>query len=236
MLYKTHRDRTEPLSGRDKAIWQDAVLKKDLLEYLYKGVTGYFQRRGHKIIHRWSQRYKDEIVLEIGTGHGYHLEFGERYRSFVGLDISSDFLKTAKTRYQNKIVPVQGNAYNLPFKDNSVDAILAIYILEHLKQLSRALKEVKRVLRPSGSFFVGLPCEGGFCYNVGREFTSKPYMEKKYGIDYDAVIKHEHCNEIWDILKDLKEHFKIRHSKWIPLFLPTYHLNIITCLDCVPHS
>lgn len=236
MIYRTHRNRTGTLSSKDKQIWETAVAKKDLLDYLYRGVIGYFQRRGHRIIHQWTRRYEDEIVLEIGCGHGHHLQFGEKYKNYVGLDICLDFLRTAKARYANKIIPIQGDAYDLPFKDNSIDVIVSVYILEHLKQLGRALSEVKRVLRPGGSFLVGLPCEGGFCYNVGREFTSKPYMEKKYSISYDAIIKYEHCNEIWDVHRYLRKHFEIKRSKWIPFFLPTYHFNIISCFECISHK
>jgi SAM-dependent methyltransferase len=206
------------------------------MDYLYKGVPGYFQRKGHEIIHNWSKEVINRVVLEVGCGHGHHLEFGTGYKTYIGLDISYSFLKTAVGRYANKVIPVQGNAYGLPFRDNAIDVVVSVYNLEHLKQLNLALKEIKRVLKPHGVLLIGIPCEGGFLYNVGREFSSKPHMEKKYGIDYDAIIRFEHCNEIWDILSSIKSEFIIIKSKWIPFRLPSYHLNVISCFKCVVHK
>jgi SAM-dependent methyltransferase len=202
------------------------------MDYLYRGLPGYFQRRGHKVIHSWSKEFKDKRVLEIGCGHGHHLVFGGIYENYFGLDISYDFLTTARNRHKKRIAPIQGDALNLPFEAKSLDAVVSVYMLEHVNRLDEALWEVKRVLKPGGAFLVAVPCEGGFFYNAGREFTSKPYMVKKYGIDYDAIIKAEHCNEIWDILSALETHFRTERSMWIPLYLPLYHLNIVSCFEC----
>lgn len=233
MIYKTHRNRPGSISQKDKTIWEASIAGKDLLDYLYTGLPGFFQRKGHKIIHRWSQMFTEKIILEIGCGHGHHLTFENNYRRYYGLDISRAFLKTANKRHSDKIIPIQGDITELPFLDKSVDAIICVYTLEHVRNLPQAIMEIRRILKDGGSFLVGIPCEGGFCYNVGREFTSKPYMEKKYGLDYDAIIKYEHCNEIWDILKLLKENFTIKKSKWIPLNIPIYHINIISCFECI---
>jgi ubiquinone/menaquinone biosynthesis C-methylase UbiE len=43
-----------------------------------------------------------------------------------------------------------GNIYELPFPDASVDATFAHTVLEHLSDPARALKEMRRVLKPGG--------------------------------------------------------------------------------------
>jgi 2-polyprenyl-6-hydroxyphenyl methylase/3-demethylubiquinone-9 3-methyltransferase len=45
------------------------------------------------------------------------------------------------------------NAYELPFPDESFDALCAMDFLEHVEDPARAIKEFARVLRPGGQFF-----------------------------------------------------------------------------------
>jgi len=47
---------------------------------------------------------------------------------------------------------VLGDANKLPFADGSFDAVAALYMLYHLDQPVRALREARRVLRPGGTF------------------------------------------------------------------------------------
>jgi SAM-dependent methyltransferase len=47
---------------------------------------------------------------------------------------------------------VLGDANELPFADGSFDAVAALYMLYHLDQPVRALREARRELRPGGTF------------------------------------------------------------------------------------
>ena len=66
---------------------------------------------------------------------------------------------------------------------------------------------------------VGLPTEGGFWYGIGRRLTSKPYTERKYGIDYDAIVRSEHCNTFNEVVEVLHAQFKVHEQRFIPYFL-----------------
>lgn len=231
-IYRTNKDRPAQPSAEDLITWRDA--QADLIDHLYKGLPGYFHRRGHEIIHSWAATYKSLPVLEVGCGHGHHLEYGTHYSRYVGLDISLEHLKTARSRFGSKMWPVRGDALRLPFRRGSLDAIVSMYCLEHMKSLDRVLREIHRVLKPEGALLVGLPCEGGLLYNIGREFTSKKYMQQKYGLNYDAIVRYEHCNEIWDILAALRQSFFLRRTRYLPGPIAHYHLNAIACLHCVP--
>ena len=213
----------------DLEVWRN--VNQDLMDWLYSGLTGKFQLRGHQVVGRWSKKFTGKRVIEIGCGHGHHLLYGEQdYKNYIGLDIEYKYTTTLQSRYENASV-VNGDAYQLPFADNSADAVLSIYNLEHLKQLNAGLEEIYRVLKPERELLIGLPAEGGFSYNLGRNLTSKPYMEKKYGIDYDAVVHYEHCNTFDDIVKCLKRNYEIINRRYIPFpFLPSVHFNVIICL------
>lgn len=54
-------------------------------------------------------------------------------------------------------VHVVGDAYELPYADNSVDAIHCEAVLEHLEFPNDAVAEMYRVLRPGGQLFAATP-------------------------------------------------------------------------------
>lgn len=47
-----------------------------------------------------------------------------------------------------------------PFKDNSFDSIVAIHLIEHLKDLLHFMSEAHRVLRSGGTLYIETPIAG----------------------------------------------------------------------------
>lgn len=228
--YKSNKDSNDP-TKEDLEKWQKAYL--DLMDHVNTGITGFIQKLGHKKIHKLCKNYLNAKILEIGCGYCHHLKYAtNKYNNYIGLDIREDFLKEVRKRYP-EISVITGDAKKIPFNSEQFDVVLSIYNLEHIKDLDLCFLEIKRILKKDGIIIVGLPLEGGFLYNLGREFTTKPYMEKKYKIDYDAIIKYEHCNEIWDILPLLKKYFVIEKTYFIPFGIKTFHLNAIVVFKMV---
>jgi ubiquinone/menaquinone biosynthesis C-methylase UbiE len=100
-------------------------------------------------------------VLDLGCGSGAFTPFiartvGERGKVFA-LDIQVDMLKQLGrklSRPENKDIKniklIEGNAYELPFEDNSLDAVNMVTVLQEIPDRGRALQEAKRVLKPGG--------------------------------------------------------------------------------------
>lgn len=91
-------------------------------------------------------------VLDIGCGDQaarMKLNPGCRY---IGLD----YYETAKYWYGTR-PQVYGDAHSLPFKDETVDTILLLDVLEHLETAEQCLAEVSRVLRSQGSVVIQVP-------------------------------------------------------------------------------
>ncbi|MDP2966023.1 MAG: class I SAM-dependent methyltransferase [Pelolinea sp.] len=224
------KERNIQPTAHDLEVWQYA--QEELFNYLYKGLAGWFQIQGHRVLGKWSISQQTKHVLEIGCGQGHHVIYsGHTYQNYIGLEIRYDFIEAFKKR-ESAAMAINGDAFCMPFEDHSIDCILSIYIFEHLNELKSNLLEIKRVLKKDGKLLVALPSEGGFLYKLGRALTSKRYMEKKFGFNYDAIIRYEHVNQYPEIIRVIREVFPITQRRYIPFpFLPSYHLNAVVCLQ-----
>lgn len=52
---------------------------------------------------------------------------------------------------------IQASAEDLPFPDDSFDVVYSSHVLEHVRSESKALEEMKRVLKPNGVLILGMP-------------------------------------------------------------------------------
>ncbi|MDD1783683.1 malonyl-ACP O-methyltransferase BioC [Enterovibrio sp. ZSDZ35] len=110
-----------------------------------------FQRRvGNDLLKREAD-WTGKTVLDLGCGTGY---FSEKLRDLgahvVALDLSEQMLEQARQRCGDSVRYVSGDAENLPFDDNHFDAAFSSLALQWCQDLSVPLRELKRVVKPSG--------------------------------------------------------------------------------------
>lgn len=87
-------------------------------------------------------------VLEVGCGTGLILERLSRVAErAVGVDLSPGMLEHAKAR---GLDVHEGSATALPFEDASFDAAVSFKVLAHVEDISSAMGEMGRVVRPGG--------------------------------------------------------------------------------------
>lgn len=93
-------------------------------------------------------------VLEIGIGSGLNLPlYGERVEQVLGLEPAPRLLAMARNQAQHSARPVtlvSGSAEAIPIEDHSVDTVVTTWTLCSIPDAGRALKEMRRVLRPGG--------------------------------------------------------------------------------------
>jgi ubiquinone/menaquinone biosynthesis C-methylase UbiE len=99
-------------------------------------------------------------ILDVGCGTGilvpYLLRACPLATSVVELDFAEEMLrKNARQVADQRISRLCADAQALPFPDGCFDLVLCFAVLPHLVDLEAALKELSRVLRPSGAFAVG---------------------------------------------------------------------------------
>ncbi|OSY87453.1 ubiquinone biosynthesis methyltransferase UbiE [Tenacibaculum holothuriorum] len=100
-------------------------------------------------------------ILDIATGTGdLALMMSElKPDRIVGLDISEGMLnvgkqKVAKANLSDTIEMVVGDSENIPFEDNTFDAITVSFGVRNFENLDKGLTEILRVLKPGGKFVV----------------------------------------------------------------------------------
>ena len=99
--------------------------------------------------------HKQARVLDLGCGGG-HVSFAvaPEVGEVVAYDLSAEMLtavtRAAVDRGLDNLRTECGAAGTLPFADASFDIVLTRYSAHHWRDLDAALKEARRVIRPTG--------------------------------------------------------------------------------------
>lgn len=101
------------------------------------------------------------LVLDVATGTGRMLFALFAQESFhghtVGLDLSPRMLEQAEAKlhvHAGRYALLHHEAQQLPFADDTFDAVSSLEALEFMPRPTRVLCEMARVLRPGGVFVV----------------------------------------------------------------------------------
>ncbi|MCG6970978.1 MAG: class I SAM-dependent methyltransferase [Gammaproteobacteria bacterium] len=90
-------------------------------------------------------------VLLSGVGTGLDLPFLPPEHDYIGIDVTPAMLKKARARSEHLNIALQtGDAMQLPFEDNSFDAVVMHLILAVVPNPVLALQESQRVLKAGG--------------------------------------------------------------------------------------
>jgi demethylmenaquinone methyltransferase/2-methoxy-6-polyprenyl-1,4-benzoquinol methylase len=100
-------------------------------------------------------------ILDIATGTG-DLAISlttTTAKEIIGLDISDGMLEVGRQKISSKnldgiISMVIGDSEDLPFKNNTFDAITVAFGVRNFEHLEKGLAEILRVLKPKGIFVV----------------------------------------------------------------------------------
>jgi len=94
-------------------------------------------------------------VLEIGPGRGVNLPYYRPDVTWTGLEPSRRkhaSIRAVARRTQRAITVHEGVAEAIPLPEASVDAVVSTFVLCSVADPDLALTEIRRVLRPDGSF------------------------------------------------------------------------------------
>jgi ubiquinone/menaquinone biosynthesis C-methylase UbiE len=93
-------------------------------------------------------------VLEIGIGSGLNLPFySEDVQQVIGLDPSPKLLAMARRVERPRsgcVELIEGSAEEIPLEDACVDTVVSTWTLCSIPDAMRALREMRRILKPTG--------------------------------------------------------------------------------------
>ena len=92
-------------------------------------------------------------VLDCGCGTGAMLSMIREKcpdKNYTGIDLSEKMIKVADRRSNKNLRFLQGDCENLPFEDNSFDAVLCSMSFHHYPNPDRFFQSVHRILRKDG--------------------------------------------------------------------------------------
>jgi SAM-dependent methyltransferase len=100
-----------------------------------------------------------KIVIDIGGGLRVLKDKGNRYdtkRKWI-----LPYIKKVEYKVLDPVADfnpdIVGDIHNLPFEDNTQEAITCMAVLEHVEDPAKAYKELYRVLKPGGYCFIYVP-------------------------------------------------------------------------------
>lgn len=95
-------------------------------------------------------------ILEIGPGAGANCSYYPKHINWIGVEpnpFMHQYLQQEAYNYGLSSVNIyQGQAESLPFDDNSMDCVISTHVLCSVKDIEASLNEVKRILKPGGTF------------------------------------------------------------------------------------
>jgi demethylmenaquinone methyltransferase/2-methoxy-6-polyprenyl-1,4-benzoquinol methylase len=91
-------------------------------------------------------------VLEVGVGTGRNLKYYPSSCSITGIDNSKEMLEKAgeKAKGMKNVILLLMDAEHLELPDNSFDYVVITFVLCTIPNPVKALKEMRRILKPSG--------------------------------------------------------------------------------------
>ena len=122
-----------------------------------------------------------------------------------GNDIREGYINLDCMKLKGVDVVHDLEVYPYPFKDNTFDYIWAEYIIEHLDNFDKILKELSRILKPKGKLVVKVPYDISYStwsnYQHKRGFNLKTFTPfakntqhlagQSYGVIYFSELKQK---------------------------------------------
>jgi SAM-dependent methyltransferase len=151
-----------------------------------------FKKRVETIF-EWIAPTDEMTILDIPCGRGFYLNM-LRYTTrakLVGADLDEVVIHKARANVGHlpDVTLTRANIYQLPFADNTFDAVILSEVLEHIEDDVAGLREALRVLKPGGVAAITVP-------NANYPFWWDP-INKTLETVFKTHIQHGVFAGIW---------------------------------------
>jgi len=128
----------------------------------------------------------------IKTKPEKHVDIGSTYQmsGYLSKIVPTTFvdIRPIKTKLKN-LKAIKGNILNLPFKDNSIESLSCLHVVEHIglgrygdeinpSGPKKACRELSRILKEGGNLYFSVPIgKERLCFNAHRVFSPKEILK-----------------------------------------------------------
>ena len=150
-------------SGQSKKVQVEEMFnqispKYDLLNHLLSAnIDKLWRKKTIQLLKPWNPR----LILDVATGTADFALAATDINGarVVGIDISDGMLgigrrKVHKKGLANRIELIKADSEKLPFEKDTFDAAIVGFGVRNFENLKTGLTEIKRVLKPSGVFYI----------------------------------------------------------------------------------
>ena len=137
-------------------------------EYFKPWISTYQESRLKFFIKRWEKIEKPALaakgkILDVGCGPGEFLSFAKKagWETF-GTEISA--FAAAHATKQFGLNVFTGDLKDANFADNTFDIVTIWHVLEHMPDPSATLREINRIIKPSGVLVIAVPNLNNYIY------------------------------------------------------------------------
>ncbi|MDW7731315.1 MAG: class I SAM-dependent methyltransferase [Methanolobus sp.] len=162
----------------------------------------------HKKSFRFVNSVRDKVVLDVGCSYGWfeNWALSNSCKKITGIEPVEADLESAKGAITNATF-AQGSALSIPLENDYFDIVVLWEVLEHLPKNTeeKAFKEIARVLKPGGSFFMSTPKRTFWScildpawWLVGHRHYSEDYLRTQLNKSDLEVVKIESCGGYYE--------------------------------------
>ena len=155
------------------------------------------------------------VVCDLGCGNGGFLDFLKKSRPNLNL-IGIDHL-SAKFNTDKHINFIDGSSTKIPLNSDSVDCLTSFHTFEHVKNLNKTLREIKRVLKINGRLIIEVPNSYGYKSNEivkGYWFTIREHIHHFNHKSLYELLKND-----FKIIKVLKQNLESPYTSYPSLLV-----------------
>ena len=192
------------------------------------GLSSLFNSFTHKALEFTVKSKKRMEILEIGAGKGEHYKYVKKdFQNYTMLDLypqPSNFADFPNANW------FQADICDPKLELPQYDRILVMCVFHHLSNPEIAMRNIKRFLKPGGTFSLFLPSDPGILNRVNRKLFVTPSARKAGFNEYEIVNAREHKNHYWGLKKELEHQFKEYKisRRYYPFGIPAGNLSLFS--------
>lgn len=165
-----------------------------------------------------------ERLLDVSTGRGQMVQLArQRGIDATGIDFSATACQIASRKTPGQVIC--GDGQQLPIASSSFDFVTNLGSLEHFEQMEQGVREMARILKPTGLACVTVPNTFGLLWNVNiawqtgdvdddgqplqRYGTRRQWQQilENNGLDVVRIYGYEHEHAFPRTKRDLKSYW-----------------------------